>query len=76
MYFFEERRPGWYRWSTTWPSEPVFPYIDEGVVAVRWLDVIEYTGALPLNYDQYCWYDNDDEGVMIMGVDFAQHDDN
>ena len=37
-------------------------------------DDIEYMGFLPLNCDQYDWYDNDDEGVMIMDYDIMQND--
>ena len=41
-----------------------------------WSDDIEYMGALPLDYDQYDWCDDDDdEGVTIMDDEIMQHDD-
>ena len=68
VYFYKERLPGWYRWNRTWGREPIYTYIDEGVVAVRWLDNIEYMGVLPMDYDQYDWSDEDmiiiDDGYM------------
>ena len=72
VYFYKERQPGWYKWNRTWGREPVYTYIDEGVVAVRWLDDIEYMGVLPFDYDQYDWRDED---MIIMDDDRMQNDD-
>ena len=70
VYFYKERQPGWYRWSKIWGREPVYTYIDGGVVAVRWLDDIEYMGVLPMDYDQYDWSDED---IIIMADIYMQH---
>ena len=48
---------------------------DDGVVAVKWSDDIEYMGVLPLDYDQYDWCDDHDEDVTIMDDEIMQNDD-
>ena len=75
VYFYKERPRGWYRWNRTWGREPVYAYVDDGVVAVKWSDDIEYMGVLPLDYDQYDWRDDDDEDVTIMDDEIMQNDD-
>ena len=46
VYFYKERRPGWYRWHRTWGREPTYTYIHDGIVAVRWVGVVEFMGVL------------------------------
>ena len=75
VYFYKERLPGWYRWNRTWGRAPIYTYIDDGVVDVKWSNGIEYMGVLPLDYDQYDWCDDDDEDVTIMDDDIMQTDD-
>ena len=56
VYFYKERRPGWYRWNRNWGREATHTYIDDGVVAVtRVGQEVEYMGVLPMDYDPYDW---------------------
>ena len=71
VYFYRERRPGWYRWNRNWGREATYTYIDDGVVAVKWVgQEVEYMGVLPHNYEEYDWEDTKDETTEIMTDDF------
>ena len=70
VYFYKERRPGWYRWHRTWGRGATYTYIDEGIAPVRWLGDVEYMGVLPDNYEDYDWVDDEDETLDIMTDEF------
>ena len=71
VYFYKEKRPGWYRWNRNWGREATYTYIDDGVVAVKWVgQEVDYMGVLPHNYEEYDWANDEDEPVEIMTDDF------
>ena len=54
-------------WNSNWGREATYTYIDDGVVAVKWVgQEVEYIGVLPRNYEEYDWEDAEDETVEIM----------
>ena len=55
VYFYKERRPGWYWWNRSWGREPCYAYTDDGIVAVKWTAKVKYIGVLPDNYEKYNW---------------------
>jgi hypothetical protein len=67
VYFFRERRAGWYRWERSWGEEPVYTRIEEGQVAWKWSDDLEYITVVPDDYEP-----EENEDIMIMGDDYMQ----
>ena len=72
MYVYKERLPGWYRWNRIWGREPTYAYIDDGIVAVKWTNDVEYIGVLPNNYEEFGWLDTEDDVLEIMTDDFLR----
>ena len=53
VYFYNERKPGWYRWvQLLYDEEPTYRFV-HGLVAVRWIGDVEYMAVLPNDCDIY-----------------------
>ena len=72
VYFYKERRARWYRWERNWGEEPRYTYIDDGPVAVRWSDDVEYIAVLPANYEEYNWDDYEEDDMRILDSDYME----
>ena len=70
VYFYTERRTGWFRWNRAWGREPTYTYIDDGIVVVRLSGKVEYMGVLRDNYEDYDLVDDEDETLDLMTDDF------
>jgi hypothetical protein len=69
VYFFRERRAGWYRWRRNWGEEPVYTMIEEGKVVWKWSGDVEYIAVVPEDYEPD---ENENEDIMIMDDGFMQ----
>ena len=67
VYFFKERRAGWYRWHRNWGEEPAYARIETGQVVWKWTDDLERIAVVPDDYEP-----NENEDVMIMDDSFMQ----
>ena len=63
-YLFREHEPGWYRWERNWGRRPPYEMVLDGQVAIKRIDGIEYIGALPHNWGEYSWGDDDEIRAM------------
>ena len=67
VYFFRERRAGWYRWHRSWGEEPTYTRIETGQVVWKWSGDLEYIAVVPDDYQP-----DESEDVMIMDDGFMQ----
>ena len=70
VYFYRERKAGWYKWNCNWGEKPTYEKLQTGVVAmIIDSDGSERIGVLPDNWEEL--YEFDDELTVIVGDDYT-----
>ena len=41
--------------------KPTYAYIDDGILALKWIGDVQYIGVLPNNYEAYDWLHEQDD---------------